>query len=60
MHVEGRLGRACELGFHRHADREVGDEMAVHDVDVQPVGAGRFDIGHLGSKIEKIGGQDGR
>ena len=60
MDVE-RLGavRAKRL-HHRRADRQVGDEMPVHHVDVDPVGAGGVDRAHLLAEAGKIGGQDRR
>ena len=34
--------------------------MAVHDVDVDPVGAGRIDGAHLLAELGEIGGEDRR
>ena len=45
---------------HRRADREVGHEMAVHHVDVDPVGAGRVDRAHFLAQPGEVGGQDRR
>ena len=44
----------------RRADRQIGDEMAVHDVDVDPVGAGRVDRADFLAELREIGGQDRR
>ena len=38
---------------------EVGHEVAVHDVDMDPVGAGRVDGAHLLAKPREVGGEDG-
>ena len=38
---------------------QVGHEMAVHDVDVDPVGAGLVDRTHFLAEAGEIGGQDG-
>ena len=42
------------------ADRDVGHEMAVHDVDMDPVGPGGIDRAHLLAELCEVGGQDGR
>jgi hypothetical protein len=56
-----RLGRMRAERFdHRRADRDVGDEMAVHHVDVDPVGPGRVDRADLLAQAGEIGGQDRR
>jgi hypothetical protein len=58
MDVE-RLGRVrAERLHHRRADGEVGHEMAVHHVDVDPVGAGLVDRAHFLAEPGEIGGQD--
>ena len=45
---------------HRRADGEVGHEMAVHDVDVDPVGAGLVDRADFLAELGEVGGQDRR
>ncbi len=58
MDVE-RLRRVWTERFHhRGADGEVGDIMAIHHVDVDPVGTGGVDRAHLLAKLGEIGGQD--
>ena len=59
--VERQRGVPAKRRDHRDADRQVGHEVAVHDVDMQDVGsAGRADaggsreVGEVGS--EKRGG----
>jgi hypothetical protein len=48
-------GLACagEAPSPRRADRQVGHEMAVHDVDVDPVGAGLVDRAHFLAELAK-------
>ena len=45
---------------HPRADGDVGDEMAVHHVDVDPVGAGLVDRADLLAEPGEVGGQDRR
>ena len=40
------------------AERDVGHEMAVHHVEMNPVGAGRDDVGDLLPELGEIGGED--
>ena len=56
-----RLGavRAKRL-HHGRADRQVGHEMPVHHVDVDPVGARCVDRANLLAQLGEIGGQDRR
>ena len=53
--VSGRI--ACD---HVRADRDIGHEMPVHHVDMDPVGAGRFDRAHFLAEPGEIGRQDRR
>ena len=58
MDVE-RLLRVRPDRFHDIGpDRDVGDEVAVHHVDMDPVGAGRVDGAHLLAKSGEVGGED--
>ncbi len=43
---------------HRDADGDVRDEMTVHDVVVQPVGAGLFHALRVGTEGAEVGGQE--
>ena len=58
--VERLLRVRPERLHHRRADREVGDEMAVHHVDMDPVGAGLVDRAHFLAEPGEIGGEDRR
>ena len=49
-----RAERLHDIG----ADGDVGHEMAVHHVDMDPVGAGRIDRAHLLAEPGEIGGKD--
>ena len=44
----------------RHSHGQVGNEVAVHHVDVDAIGSGRFGLGHLRAQSGKIGRQDRR
>jgi hypothetical protein len=60
MHVEW-LGRVRpERLHHRGANGDVGHEMAVHDVDMDPVGPGHVDGADFLAQPRKIGRQDRR
>ncbi len=43
---------------HARPDGDVGHEMAVHDVDMDPVGAGGVDGVHFLAETGEIGGQN--
>ena len=58
MDVERLGGVRAERLHHRRADREVGHEMAVHHVDVDPVGAGLVDRAHFLAEPGEVGGED--
>jgi hypothetical protein len=56
-----RLGGVRAQGLHHHrADRDVGDEVAVHHVDMDPVGPGGVNRAHFLAQAGKIGGEDRR
>ena len=59
MDVE-RLGAVRPQRLHHgRADGEVGHEMAVHHIDMDPVGAGFVDGAHLLAEPGEIGREDG-
>ena len=41
------------------AERDVRDEMAIHDVEMDPVGTGSNDVAHFLSELGVIGGENG-
>ena len=45
---------------HIRPERDDRHEMAVHDVEMDPVGAGGFDRAHLLGELGEVGGQDRR
>lgn len=50
---------AAKFGDHLGAKGEVGDEVAVHDVEVQPGGAGGGDLGGAFGEADVLTGEDG-
>ena len=58
VHVEHLLAVRPQRLHHVRPDRNVGDEMAVHHVDMDPVGAGLIDGADLVAELGKIGGKD--
>ncbi len=60
MHVE-ELGRMRAQRLHHvGAERDVRDEMPVHDVEMDPVRARGIDRGDLRAEAREIGREDGR
>jgi hypothetical protein len=53
------LGRCADCFHDRRANRDVGHETAVHDIDVNPVGACLVDRLDFSLKTAKISGKDG-
>lgn len=47
----------CDDG---RAKGDIGHEMAVHDVDMDPVRVGAYQAGALGAQLGKVGREDGR
>ncbi len=57
MDVERQAGVPAQRRDHRDADGQVGHEVAVHDVDVQDIGAARLaDAGGCG-EVREVGGE---
>ena len=59
MAVEEELGALAERPHDHRTDGEVGDEVAVHHVDVEQVGR-VGDAIHLGRELSEVGRQDRR
>src|SRR3546814_13958464 len=60
MHVEHPVGVRAQRLHDGGADRQVGHEMPVHDVDVNPVGAGVGDGADLFAQPREVGGPEDR
>src|SRR3546814_2095743 len=59
MDIEGLLRVRTERLHHAGSYRDVGDEMAVHHVDMDPVGAGLVNGTDFLAQAREIGGEDG-
>ena len=59
VHIERLRGRAAHGIDDRGAERDVRHEPAVHDVDVDPIGAGLIDRANFLAEPPQIGGKDG-
>ena len=60
VHIE-RLGGCTPHGPDDHrAQRDVGHETAIHDIDMNPIGARQIDRAHLFGQTAEIRRQDGR
>src|SRR4051794_14318614 len=60
MDVERKLGLLADTTYHDWAERDVVDEVAVHDVAVDPIRAGLGDATDLFVQTGKIGREDRR
>ena len=58
--IERQLGRLAQRLHDRHANRDVGNEVAVHHVDVHLVGAAARGGGDLGAEIREVSGENRR
>ncbi len=56
--VEWQCGGAANGAHHRRPERQVGHELTVHHVDVDPVGAARGGRLHLIRQVAEIGVQN--
>ena len=57
MHVERNFCVRAQGAHHRRANRDVWHEMAVHDVDMNPIGTGADNRPDFFAEIGEIGGQ---
>jgi hypothetical protein len=60
VNVHHRLDVRADRGAGGGAEGDVGHEMAVHDIDVNPVRALCLDRLNLGAEIGEVGREDGR
>src|ERR1700736_6468191 len=59
MGVEEQVGVLPQRGDHRWADSQVWDEMAIHHIDVEPIGDRSDHVDCLG-EISEVSGEDRR
>src|ERR1035437_1697450 len=57
--VEGQLGDRPQRLDHGRAEGDVGDEVAVHDVDMDDGAAAALSRGYFIGKVREVGGEDG-
>jgi ribulose-phosphate 3-epimerase len=60
VHVEVQLRQRTEVGDDLRAEADVGHEVPVHDVDVQPAESGRLDRADALREGAVVGGEEGR
>jgi hypothetical protein len=60
VHIEHFPGVGAQRLHHIGADRDVGHEVPVHDIDMNPIRTGRIDGAHLVAELCEVGGQDRR
>jgi hypothetical protein len=58
MAIQGKLRAFPESGYENGAEGEVGDEMTVHDVQMQPIGPALGNRRALTADVRQIGIQD--
>ena len=58
MNVERQIGHGFELLDERHAERQVRNEMAVHHIDVDEIGAGTLEHANIALEVHEVGRQD--
>ena len=60
MHVERKVGDVLELFDEGNAQREIRDEMAVHDVHVNEARSPLLDHADIALHVHEVGRQNGR
>jgi hypothetical protein len=60
MDIERLCAVRAQRLDHGRSDGDVGDEMTVHHIDMDPVAASRVNRANLFTQTRKIGGQDRR
>ena len=58
VHVERLRGVLADGADHRRAERQIGDEVAVHHVDMHEVATGFVDGAHLLAQSGEVGRED--
>ena len=59
VNIDRELRSFADGAHHHRADRDVGHEAPIHDIDVNPVGTGGFDRLYLLGDSAEIGCEDG-
>ena len=54
MHIEHFVRMRTQRLHHVGTDRDIGDEMAVHNIDVDPISARGIDRAHFFAKPGEI------
>ena len=57
VHVEGLFGMTANGSNDRHAITDVGDEHAVHDINVVPIGVTVVYHGYVAGQVSKVSGE---
>ena len=60
MNVERQRRMWTQRFDYHRADRDVGDEMAIHNIDMNPISPRRFDGAHFLTEAREICAQDRR
>ena len=60
MRIEKKVGVGAGIGDDLRAERQVGDKVSVHDVQMNPVGSGFFDSLEFASELAEIPRENGR
>ena len=60
MDVERQRCDLAQRRNHRHTNGDVGNEVPVHHVDVDLIGAAGLDLGDLIGKAREVGGENRR
>jgi hypothetical protein len=57
MHIQRFLTDLCHSLEHREAERDVGNERAVHHVEVEPVGLTPVNHVDVAVEMQKVGSE---
>src|SRR5512146_2450431 len=60
VNIQGHIDNLADRLHHRRSDRQVGDKMPIHYVEMQHGGPRRNSLADLFAQARKIGGKDGR
>ena len=60
VHIERDVRDALQRSNHRRSDRDIRDEVSVHHIDVNEIGAAAFGSSHRLTERGEIGGKDRR